>query len=90
MRFLNCADCNVTKITNNQNKGKHVVNRVSSYFTKGGHSATQTDIFVGKQVLVLVLLQLVLCRVTAVKSILFILVQLGSVALLSSSLNTPL
>ena len=33
------------KIANSQNtKKKHMVNRVSSYFPKGGHSATQTEL----------------------------------------------
>ena len=31
----------ITKITNSQNTWKHAVKRLSSYFPKGGHSATE-------------------------------------------------
>ena len=31
----------ITKITNSQNEKEHMVNRVSSYFPKGGYSATK-------------------------------------------------
>ena len=35
----------ITKITNSHNtQREHMVNRVSSYFSKGGHSATQTTL----------------------------------------------
>ena len=34
----------ITNITNSQNTKRHMVYRVSSYFPKDGHSATQTEI----------------------------------------------
>ena len=34
----------ITNITNSQKQREHMVNRVSSYFPKGGHSATETDL----------------------------------------------
>ena len=34
----------ITKITNSQKKKEHMVNRLSSYFPKDGHSATQTEL----------------------------------------------
>ena len=34
----------ITNITKNQNTREHMVNRVSSYFPKGGHSATETEL----------------------------------------------
>ena len=34
----------ITKITNSQNTTEEMANRLDSYFQKGGHSATQTDL----------------------------------------------
>ena len=34
----------ITRITISQNTKEHMANRVSSYFPKGGHSETQTEL----------------------------------------------
>ena len=34
----------ITNITNSKNTKEHMVNRVSSDFPKGGHSATETEL----------------------------------------------
>ena len=34
----------ITKTINSQNASEYRVNRMSSYFTKGGHSVTQTEL----------------------------------------------
>ena len=34
----------ITNITYSQNTKEHMVNRVSSYFPKGGHLATETEL----------------------------------------------
>ena len=35
---------NITSLTNSQIQREHMVNRVISYFPKGGHSATKTEL----------------------------------------------